>query len=71
MIPHPHVILDSAGSPMVVGSNVPVRRIWEGHKRGVSIDILFKRYSTIGPAKLLDALSFAYDNQEMMAADRT
>lgn len=28
-----------------------------------------KRYPNLGPARILDALSFAYDNQELIQAD--
>ena len=30
---------------------------------------LFRRYPTLGPARVLDALSFAYDNLELIEAD--
>jgi hypothetical protein len=35
----------------------------------VSIDKLLKRYPRLGPARVLDALSFAYDNREVVEAD--
>ena len=58
-----------AGSPHVEGSRVPVRRLWAWHKSGTSVETLFKRYPQLGPAKVLDALSFAYDNQDVLEAD--
>jgi uncharacterized protein (DUF433 family) len=58
-----------AGSPVVSGSKVPVRRIWEWHRRGVTVETLVKRYPQLGPPKILDALSFAYDHQDIMEAD--
>ena len=68
--PHPHVELrESDGSPMVRGTPVPVRRLWAWHKRGISVDVLLKRYPTLGPAKVLDALSFAFDNLALIEAD--
>lgn len=72
LVPHPHVRCDSrllGGSPHVEGSRVPVRRLWAWHRAGVSIDKLLKRYPRLGPARVLDALSFAYDNREVVEAD--
>lgn len=72
LVPHPHVRCDSRllnGSPHVEGSRVPVRRLWAWHRAGVSIDTLLKRYPRLGPARVLDALAFAYDNREVVEAD--
>jgi uncharacterized protein (DUF433 family) len=69
---HPHVEVRAellAGSPLVRGTRVPVRRLWAWHRKGVTVETLIKRYPALGPAKVLGALSFAYDNQELMAAD--
>jgi uncharacterized protein (DUF433 family) len=71
-IPHPHVRCDQsvlAGSPHVDGSRVPVRRLWAWHRGGASVETLVKRYPNLGPARILDALAFAYDNQELVEAD--
>ena len=59
----------SRGSPCVQGSRVPVRRLWSWHRRGVSVETLLKRYPALGPARVLDALAFAYDNTELIEAD--
>ena len=72
LVPHPHVRSDSrllGGSPHVEGSRVPVRRLWAWHRAGVSVDTLLKRYPRLGPARVLDALAFAYDNREVVEAD--
>lgn len=72
LVPHPHVRVDSGvlgGSPYVVGSRVPVRRLWAFYRRGVSIDTLLRRFPRLGAAKILDALAFAYDNEEVVLAD--
>jgi len=72
LVPHPHVRSDSRlldGSPYVEGSRVPVRRLWAWHRSGVSIDRLLKRYPRLGPARVLDALAFAYDNEAVVEAD--
>jgi uncharacterized protein (DUF433 family) len=72
LVPHPHVRCDSrllGGSPHVEGTRVPVRRLWAWHRAGVSIDRLLKRYPAMGPARVLDALSFAYDNRDVVEAD--
>jgi uncharacterized protein (DUF433 family) len=58
-----------SGSPHVVGSRVPVRRLWAWHRGGTAVETLFRRYPNLGQAKILDALSFAYDNMELIQAD--
>jgi uncharacterized protein (DUF433 family) len=71
-IPHPHVRMEAevlSGSPHVAGSRVPVRRLWAWHRGGSSVETLLKRYPQLGPARVLDALSFAYDNQELVEED--
>jgi uncharacterized protein (DUF433 family) len=72
LIPHPHVRVDPrvlGGSPFVVGSRVPVRRLWAFYARGTSVDTLLRRYPQLGPAKVFDALAFALDNPEVIEAD--
>ncbi|MBI4700505.1 MAG: DUF433 domain-containing protein [Deltaproteobacteria bacterium] len=72
LVPHPHVRCDTrvlGGSPHVADSRVPVRRLWAWHRAGVSIDTLLKRYPRLGPARVLDALAFAYDNRDVVDAD--
>ena len=58
-----------SGSPCVRGTRVPVRRLWSWHRRGTTIETLLKRYPQLGPAKVLDALAFAYDNEDLVEAD--
>ena len=48
---------------------MPVRRLWAWHRRGVSVETLIKRYPQLGPAKVLCALAFAYDNLDVLEAD--
>jgi uncharacterized protein (DUF433 family) len=72
LVPHPHVRVDRnvlGGSPYVVGSRVPVRRLWAFYRSGTSVDRILKRYPQLGPAKVFDALAFALDNQEVVEAD--
>ena len=68
-IAHPHVEIDDAGSPIVKGSRVPVRRLFAWHRQGTTVETLLRRYPQLGPARVLDALSFAHDNIELVAAD--
>jgi uncharacterized protein (DUF433 family) len=71
-VPHPHVRCDVnvlAGSPHVAGSRVPVRRLWVWHRGGAAVETLVKRYPNLGPARILDALAFAYDNLDLVEAD--
>lgn len=69
---HPHVECREdllAGSPVVRGTRVPVRRLWAWHRKGVTVETLVKRYPSLGWAKVLGALAFAYDNQDVVEAD--
>ena len=71
-IAHPHVEARDellGGSPCVRGTRIPVRRLWSWHRRGVTVETLLKRYPSLGPAKVLDALAFAYDNTDIIEAD--
>lgn len=78
-IPHPHVVVEPdsfSGSPMTRTASsttgrfqVPVRRLWAWHRKGVTVATLVKRYPQLGWAVVLDALSFAYDNEEIVEAD--
>ena len=65
--PHPHVVLDADGHAFVRDTRVPVYRLWAWHRKGVDVERLVKRYPALGWAKVLDALSFAYDEQKLMA----
>src|SRR5258708_34222507 len=71
-VQHPHVEIRPevlGGSPVVRGTRVPVRRLWAWFKRGVTVETLLRRYPKVLPAAVLDALSFAYDNADLVAAD--
>ncbi|MCH2109990.1 MAG: DUF433 domain-containing protein [Polyangiaceae bacterium] len=72
LIPHPHVRVDKkalAGSPHVVGTRIPVRRLYAFYKNGTPMEKILKRYPQLSPAKIFDALAFALDNPEVMEAD--
>jgi uncharacterized protein (DUF433 family) len=72
IVHHPHVVIDPDvldGSPYIRGSRVPVRRIWDWHRKGVTVETLVRRYSRLSWANVLDALSFAYDNTELVEQD--
>jgi len=72
LVPHPHVRVDRrvlGGSPHVVGSRVPVRRLYAFYQNGTTVERLLKRYPQLEPAKVFDALAFALDNPEVMEAD--
>jgi uncharacterized protein (DUF433 family) len=72
MVPHPHVRIDAntlSGSPHVVGTKVPVRRLWAWHRGGTAVETLMRRYPNLSPGKILDALAFAYDNVDLIQAD--
>lgn len=54
---------------MIRGTKVPVRRLWAWHRKGVSVETLVKRYPSLGWAKVLGGLAFAYDNEDVVEAD--
>jgi uncharacterized protein (DUF433 family) len=62
-------VFDAEGSPLVAGSRVPVRRLFAWHRQGTAVETLLRRYPQLGPARLFDALAFAYDNLDLMTAD--
>jgi uncharacterized protein (DUF433 family) len=71
-IPHPHVIVDPSvaeGSPVIEGTRVPVRRLFSWHRQGTTVETLLRRYPQLGPARIFDALAFAYDNLDLVTAD--
>lgn len=72
LVPHPHVRVDKkvlGGSPHVVGSRVPVRRLYAFYRSGTPTEKILKRYPQLSPAKVFDALAFALDNPEVIEAD--
>lgn len=70
-VPHPHVELSAelGGSPVVRGTRIAVRRLWSWHRQGLAPEVLLRRYPQLAPAQLFDALSFAYDNQQLIEVD--
>ncbi len=71
-IPHPHVTVDdhvADGSPLIEGTRVPVRRLFSWHRQGTTVETLLRRYPQLGPARIFDALAFAYDNLDLVTAD--
>ena len=66
MIEYPHV---DSSSLCIVGTKIPVRKLWAWHVRGTPIDTLLRRYPQLGPARVLSALAFAYDNLTEIEAD--
>ena len=51
------------------GTHVPVRRLFAWHRQGTTVETLLRRYPQLGPARVLDALSFAYDNFDLITQD--
>ena len=62
---HPHVVLVN-NIPVIEGSKVPVHRVYSWRRQGTPIDTIIRRYPQLGPAKIFDALAFAYDNLEFV-----
>jgi len=68
MVDYPHIEVRDE-SPFVIGTEIPVRRIWDWFRRGVPAETLIKRYPALGPAKVLSALAFAFDNKDFVDKD--
>jgi len=57
----------AAGSPQVAGSRVArCAGLGRGNRGGAAVRDAGKRIPEAGPARILDALAFAYDNQERL-----
>lgn len=73
VVPHPHVAVHKeilGGLAYVRGSRVPVYRLYMLYLEKQSVAQVATRYPQLGMAKILDALSFAFDNEEVIAHDR-
>lgn len=46
-----------------------MRRLWAFYRNGTKVETLLRRYPQLAPAKVFDALAFAYDNPEVVDAD--
>ena len=69
--PYPHVHASPhvlGGSPCVRWTRIPVCRLWDWYRKGVTIDRIVER-TRLAPAEVLCALAFAYDNPEVIEAD--
>lgn len=65
---HPHVGFDGR-SPVVEGTRVFVRRLWQMHEHGEPIAKIMTRYPRVSPSAILSALAFAYDNRALIEWD--
>ncbi len=69
VIVYPHVTFDENDLPVIAGTRVPVHRLFWWHKvKHIAVDTLIKRYPVCGPAAVLSALAFAYDNEALVCA---
>ncbi len=72
VVPHPHVRIESSvldGKSYIIGSRVPVCRIYAFYLCGAPLEKIFRRYPQLGPAKILDALSYALDNVDLVSSE--
>lgn len=72
LVPHPHVRVDRnilGGSPHVAGTRVAVRSIYLLYREGRQPEQIQKNYQKLSMAQVLDALSFALDNPEVIEED--
>lgn len=66
--PYPHIVIQD-GIAFIEGTRVPARRVFEWHRRGTAMQVLFLRYPTIPRAYLLNAVSFMYDHPEQLESE--
>lgn len=68
---HPHVVKRAGvlgGQPIVDGQRIAVRHLLDLYESGMSVDEILKTFPTLKPAHVHDALSYAYDHPDEMAA---
>ncbi len=65
-VPHPHVEVHGTQGAVVRGTRVPVRRLWKAHLEGITFEDLWERYPRVPRGHILDAISFAYDNNDLI-----
>jgi len=68
LVPHPHVTLNADGVPVIKDTIIPVHRLWAWHRQGTATETMLRRYPQLGPARIFDALAFAYDNMPLINA---
>ena len=67
---HPHVVKSAdtlGGEPRVEGTRIPVRQIAAMFVAGTTVEELMRSYPPLTPAKIHDAISYAFDHPEEMA----
>ena len=50
------------GDPVIVGTRIPVRLIYQRVCTGDSVEAIQQAYPALTPAQIHDALSYAYDH---------
>lgn len=71
-IPHPHVLVDSAGIAVLSDHpDVKVAEIFRLHRSGTAVTAIVRRYPSLGIAAILDALAFGYDNPSFVRKETT
>ncbi|NLS92377.1 MAG: DUF433 domain-containing protein [Planctomycetaceae bacterium] len=55
--------------PVVVGTRIRVGIILGCYRQGMSVEEIVQQYPTLRPADVHDALAYAYDHLEEIAAD--
>lgn len=71
-IPHPHIAILEGGAS-ILGDYGPevllVRRLFAWFRQGTRVETLIRRYPKVGPARIFDALAFAFDNLDRITAE--
>jgi uncharacterized protein (DUF433 family) len=58
-----------SGSPLIAGTQIPVKAIIVHYQSGMSIEDILEGYPSLNPAQLFDALSYYHDNKEEIEKD--
>ena len=58
-----------SGSPIIVGTQIPVKAIIIHYQSGMPIEDILDGYPSLTPAQLFDALSYYHDNKEEIEKD--
>jgi len=69
---HPHVITGGGlgGQPRIDDQRISVLQLYDLYRTGMTVEEIRVSYPTVSTAQILDALSYAFDHPDEMAAWR-
>lgn len=63
VVEHPHITIEG-DEAYIEGTRIVAHRLYSWHRQGTTVETMLRRYPQIGPARILSALAFCYDNRE-------